>query len=93
MKAKGWKRPDWPSATPTLRETAPAPRGEISVESALLAALTHEAALRDLYCRLRASGHAYAANSAHAAAEAAVALVQDLREVGSERPGEGATTA
>ena len=79
-KAKGWKRPDWPSAMPSIREIRPAPRGEIGVDSALLAAQAHEAALRDLYSRLRASGHAYAANSAHAAAEAVLALVEDLRE-------------
>lgn len=90
-RAKGWKRPDWPSAAPSMLEVSPSPRGEISVESALLAAQAHEAALRDLYARLRASGHAYAANSAHAAAEAALSLVDDLRGVGPVRPDEEPT--
>lgn len=85
-KAKDWKRPDWPSAAPSMREVTPKPRGEISLESALLAAQAHEASLRDLYSRLRTSGHAYASNSAYAAAEAALALIDDLRGAGPVRP-------
>jgi len=69
-----------------MQETEPAPRGEISVKSALLAAQAHEAALTELYGRLRASGHAYAASTAYAASEAVHDLVQELSAAAGPRP-------
>ena len=81
-KAKEWKRPDWPSAQPSMLKTEPEPRGEISSEAALRSAEAYVAALAELFLRLHASGHP-AAESAQTAVEASRVLVKELR---SERP-------
>ena len=93
-KAKEWKRPDWPSAQPSMAKAEPEPRGEISTESALRMAEAHLAALGELFLRLRTSGPPNAADSAQAAVESARVLVKDLRDVAPVRPAgsEEATT-
>jgi hypothetical protein len=55
-----------------------APRGQITVDAAARIAQECEEKLTELYGRLRASGHAYAASSAYEASEAAHNLVQEL---------------
>jgi hypothetical protein len=77
-KAKDWKRPDWPSAQPSMTKAEPEPRGEISAESALRSAEAHEAALAELFLRLHASGHPQS-DAARVAVEAARVLVKELR--------------
>lgn len=89
-KAKDWKRPDWPSAQPSMLQTEPEPRGEISTESALRSVEAYQAALAELFLRLHASGNP-AADSARAAVEAARVLVKDLRSAGPVRPDEEPT--
>lgn len=89
-KAKEWKRPDWPSAQPSMLQTEPEPRGGISAESALRSAEAYLAALGELFLRLDASDDP-AAESARVAVEAARALVKDLRSVSPVRPDEEPT--
>lgn len=79
-KAKDWKRPDWPHAHPSMASGAKPADGGITLETALKQAEAHEAALTELYGRLRAEGHAYASAEAHIAKEGAHSLVKQLRE-------------
>jgi hypothetical protein len=92
-KAKDWKRPDWPSAQPSMLKAEPEPRGEISVESALRSAEAYLAALAELYLRLQSSGDPRATESAQVAVKAARALVKDLRGARLARPASSEETS